>query len=78
MRSFDHFIKDSKGAVTIEFTVLVPAFVLLMVFFADTSIDFTQDTAENAVRFQMSTRFVPLSAPPEPDSGDEAVAGGGR
>jgi hypothetical protein len=51
MRSFDHFIKDSKGAVTIEFTVLVPAFVLLMVFFADTSIIYlTHSEMYNATR----------------------------
>ena len=31
--------------------------------FADTLLDYTQDT-ENSVRFQLSTRFVPLFAPP--------------
>lgn len=32
------FISDDKGAVTIEFTTLVPAFVMLFVFFVDASI----------------------------------------
>lgn len=32
------FIRDEKGAVTIEFTVLVPFFVMLLVFFADASV----------------------------------------
>ena len=41
-------------------------------FFADTNVQFTQDV-ENSVRFQLSTRFVPLSAPPEPPA-EEAVA----
>ena len=38
MRSFDRFIKDSTGVVTIEFTLLVPAFIFLMVLFTDTSV----------------------------------------
>ena len=51
MLSFDSFIKDSKGAVTIEFTVLVPAFVFLMVSFADTSIVYlTHTEMYNAAR----------------------------
>jgi hypothetical protein len=51
MSSFERFIKDSKGAVTIEFTVLVPGFVLLMVFFADTSIVYlTHTEMYNAAR----------------------------
>ncbi len=31
-------LRDDAGAVTVEFTVLVPFFVLLLVFFADASI----------------------------------------
>jgi Tfp pilus assembly protein PilN len=42
-------------------------------YFADTVLEFNQDTGDS-VRFQLSTRFVPLSAP-EPDPvDDEAVA----
>ena len=51
MRSFDRFLKDSKGAVTTEFTVLVPAFVFLMVFFADASVIYlTHSEMYNAAR----------------------------
>ena len=51
MRSFDRFIKDSKGAVTLEFTVLVPAFVFLMVIFTDTSVVYlTHSEMYNAAR----------------------------
>jgi len=32
------FLRDDLGAVTVEFTVLVPLFVLLLVFFADSSV----------------------------------------
>ena len=35
MPSIDRFMRDEKGAVTIEFTTLVPFFIFLMVFFAD-------------------------------------------
>jgi len=38
MPSLRRFLRDQTGAVTIEFTTLVPAFVLLMVFFADASV----------------------------------------
>jgi len=42
-------------------------------YFADTVLEFNQDTGDS-VRFQLSTRFVPLT-PPEPDPVDgEAVA----
>ncbi len=51
MRTFDRFIKDSKGAVTIEFTVLVPAFVFIMILFVDTSIVYlTHSEMYNAAR----------------------------
>lgn len=51
MLSFDSFIKDSKGAVTVEFTVLVPAFVFLLILFADTSIVYlTHSEMYNAAR----------------------------
>jgi Flp pilus assembly protein TadG len=59
MRSFDRFIKDNKGAVTIEFTVLVPAFVLIMVLFVDTSIIYLTHTemynASRDIARRMST-----------------------
>lgn len=38
MCNMSRFIRDQKGAVTVEFTVLVPFFVLLLVFFADASV----------------------------------------
>ena len=45
------FCRDEKGAVTIEFTVLVPFFVFLMIFFADaTAIYFTHSEMFNAAR----------------------------
>lgn len=44
--------------------------------FADTLLDYTQDT-ENSVQFQLSTRFVPLSAPPVGEAGG-ADSGSGR
>ena len=51
MRSVDRFLRDSKGAVTIEFIVLVPAFVFLMVFFTDVSIIYlTHSEMYNAAR----------------------------
>ena len=45
-------------------------------FFADTLLDYTQDI-ENSVRFQLFTRFIPLSAPPGPEAG-LASPGNGR
>jgi len=51
MRCFDRFIMDTKGAVTIEFTILVPAFVFLMVLFVDVSIIYlTHSEMYNAAR----------------------------
>ena len=51
MLSFDSFIKDRKGAVTVEFTVLVPACVFLLILFADTSIVYlTHSEMYNAAR----------------------------
>jgi Tfp pilus assembly protein PilN len=47
-------------------------------FFADTNVQFTQDT-EDSVRFQLGTRFIPLSAPPEPpanEAGAQPAANG--
>ena len=38
MHRINRFLRDSKGAVTTEFTVLVPFFVMLLVFFADASV----------------------------------------
>lgn len=51
MNRLEKFLKDSHGAVTIEFTVLVPAFVFLMILFADTSIVYlTHSEMYNAAR----------------------------
>lgn len=51
MPSMSRFIQDQKGAVTIEFTTLVPAFVLMMVFFVDASvIYFTHSEMYNVAR----------------------------
>jgi len=47
-------------------------------FFADTNLDFAQDTGDS-VRFQLSTRFVPLSIPePEPVDDEGAAPANGR
>lgn len=46
-------------------------------YFADTILDFTQDQ-ENSVRFQLATRFVPLSTPEPVVAGDAAAQGNGR
>jgi hypothetical protein len=37
MRSISNFLRNDTGAVTIEFVVLVPFFVLMLLFFADIS-----------------------------------------
>ena len=37
-KKINRFLRDEKGAVTIEFTVLVPFFVLLLVLFTDAAI----------------------------------------
>lgn len=45
------FIRDQRGAVTIEFTTLVPAFIFLMLFFVDASvIYFTHSEMFNVAR----------------------------
>ena len=45
------FVRDEKGAVTTEFTVLVPFFVFLLIFFADAStIYFTHSEMFNTAR----------------------------
>lgn len=44
-------------------------------FFADTRLDFTMDTGDT-VTFQLSTRFVPLSPPPDPVEPADAPAAG--
>jgi Flp pilus assembly pilin Flp len=36
--SFDALLRDERGAVTVEFTVLVPFFVFLLVLFADATV----------------------------------------
>lgn len=42
--SLSKFLNDTKGAVTTEFTVLVPFFVFLLVFFADASVIYLTHT----------------------------------
>lgn len=37
-------LRDDRGAVTVEFTVLVPVFVLLLVFFADATVIYMTHT----------------------------------
>lgn len=64
MRSLILFLHDQKGAVTIEFTLFVPLFVMLMVFFADASIIYlthsemynvARDTARRMSTEQLTT-----------------------
>lgn len=59
------FLCDQKGAVTIEFTVLVPFFVMLLVFFADASViylthsemfNFARDAARRMSTGELKTR----------------------
>ena len=38
MRGFRRFVRDETGAVTVEFTVLVPFFIFLLVIFADAAV----------------------------------------
>lgn len=38
MRGVGRFLSDEQGAVTIEFTILVPVFILMLVLFADASL----------------------------------------
>jgi Flp pilus assembly pilin Flp len=45
------YLRDERGAVTVEFTVLVPFFVFLMVFFADATVVYlTHSEMFNAAR----------------------------
>jgi Flp pilus assembly protein TadG len=62
---FDRFLSDSRGAVTIEFVVMFPAFIFLMIFFADTSIVYlthtemynaARDTARRIATHQLDTQ----------------------
>lgn len=49
-------------------------------YFADTNIELSEDLGDS-VRFQISTRFVPLTPPPDPPPAEEAApagAGGNR
>jgi len=59
MRSFERFLRDTKGAVTIEFVTLFPAFIVLMVLFADTSVVYLTHTemynASRDIARRMST-----------------------
>lgn len=58
--SIERFLADQKGAVTIEFTVLVPFFIFLMILFVDGSVIYLThsemySTARDVAR-KMSTR----------------------
>lgn len=51
MSGMRRFLRDDAGAVTVEFTVLVPAFVLMLVFFADATVIYmTHTEMYNAAR----------------------------
>jgi len=51
MHKICSFLRDEKGAVTIEFVALVPAFVMILVFFTDASILYlTHSEMFNAAR----------------------------
>lgn len=51
MPAIRQFLKDTRGAVTVEFTLLVPFFLLLMMFFADASVLYqTNSEMYNAAR----------------------------
>lgn len=39
-----HFIRDERGSVSMEFTVLVPFFLMLLVFFADATVIYLTHT----------------------------------
>lgn len=72
----------SEGNVAIVGAALSPLAVSdfgenlrLSSFFADTNIDYAQDQGDS-VRFQISTRFVPLTPPPEPEPEPEPAAPG--
>lgn len=50
-RILDRFLGDEKGAVTVEFTVLVPVFIMMFFFFADASVVWlTHSEMYNAAR----------------------------
>lgn len=44
MRAVSEFVRDEAGAVTIEFTTLVPAFIMMLVFFTDASLIYLTHT----------------------------------
>lgn len=51
MPAIRQFLEDTRGAVTIEFTVLVPFFLFLMMLFADASVVYqTHSEMYNAAR----------------------------
>ena len=72
----------TDGHVSIVGSALSPVAVAdfvtnlrLSSYFADTDLDFTQDTGDSE-RFQLSTRFVPLSSPPEDTTGTDVSTSG--
>lgn len=50
------FVRDERAAVTMEFTVLVPFFVMLLVFFADATIIYMTHTTMFNVAREISRR----------------------
>ena len=50
-------LRDTKGAVTTEFTVLVPFFILLLVFFVDTSVTYLTHSEMFSVARDISRRI---------------------
>lgn len=50
------FLRDEKGAVTTEFTVLVPLFVMLLVFFADATVIYLTNSEMFKVAREISRR----------------------
>ena len=59
MRSVDRLLRDEKGAVSIQFTVIVPFFILMLVIFTDLAVIYLThsemyNVARDAVR-RMST-----------------------
>ena len=51
MRGATRFLRDEKGAMTVEFVTLVPVFIMMLLFFADASVVWlTHSEMYNAAR----------------------------
>lgn len=57
MQSFGKFVRDEKGAVTVEFTMLFPFFILLMIFFVDACVIYLTHTEINNVARDAARRM---------------------